>query len=119
MRVRVPARAPLNALTQFREYMDDDFNTPRATALLFDLVRAANKGDAGAGAAAMEICKAVGLELRSAAADIDASTLALMAARDAARAEKKWDQADALRVQLQDSGWIVEDGPEGTTVRRP
>ena len=114
------AVADAAALDQFRTFMDDDFNTPRATALLFDLVRAANKGDAAAGAAAMEICDAVGLELRSGLTeDMDAETLALMAARDAARAEREWARADELRARLQAAGWIVEDGPEGTTVRRP
>jgi cysteinyl-tRNA synthetase len=84
---------------------------------LFDLVRRANKGDEAAGAAALEICKAVGIELEQ-DASIDEATLALMGQRDKARAGRDWARADAIRDQLQSAGWIVEDGPDGTTVRR-
>ena len=107
------------ALEQFRAFMDDDLNTPRATALLFDLVRRANKGDVAAGAAALEICSAVGIELSGAGSvELDAATEALVAQRDAARAARDWTAADTARDELQAAGWIVEDGPEGTTVRR-
>jgi cysteinyl-tRNA synthetase len=39
-------------------------------------------------------------------------------ARDQARVAKDWARADALRAELQAEGWIVEDGPDGTTIRR-
>jgi cysteinyl-tRNA synthetase len=107
------------ALDHFRAFMDDDLNTPRATAVLFDLVRRANNGDASAAAAALEICRAVGLELRVGDDEVvDDETRSLMTARDGARAARDWARADGLRTELQDAGWIVEDGPEGTTVRR-
>ena len=59
-----------DVLAEFRAAMDDDLDTPRATALIFDTVRRANAAfDAGDPAAAAlaaavhEICDAVGLEL--------------------------------------------------------
>ena len=105
-------------LDRFRAFMDDDLNTPRAMAVLFDAVTQANKGDAAAGAAVLEMARAVGLELRGGRAEIDAETAGLMRERDDARQAKDWARADEMRAQLQGMGWIVEDGPAGTTVRR-
>ena len=41
----------------------------------------------------------------------------LVRRRDQARADRDWDLADELRGQLEDAGWVVEDGPEGTRIR--
>ena len=43
--------------------------------------------------------------------------IALGKERDAARAARDWGRADAIRAELQAQGWIVEDGPDGTTIR--
>lgn len=113
-------QADAAALDQFRAFMDDDLNTPRATSVLFDAVRRANADDDLAAAAAVfEMCTAVGLSLRSEADEIDDATRGLMADRDQARKDKDWARADAIRSQLQEQGWVVEDGADGTTVRLP
>ncbi len=44
--------------------------------------------------------------------------LALAAERDAARRDRDWGRSDDLRQQLQERGYIVEDGPAGTQLRR-
>jgi cysteinyl-tRNA synthetase len=38
--------------------------------------------------------------------------------RDASRAAKDWARADDLRTELEAAGWLVEDGTEGTRIRR-
>ena len=43
---------------------------------------------------------------------------ALLARRDEARAAKDWEGSDQLRDRLADMGWVVEDGAQGSTVRR-
>ena len=111
-------------LARFVEVMDNDLDTPNAMAHVFDTVRRANSaidsGDASAAglvAAVHEMCGALGLPLGQAApADDDAQAKA--AALDAARAAKDFATADALRVELQDAGWIVETTKAGTTLRR-
>ena len=115
-----PSGAPPDpaALARFRELMDDDLQTPQAVALLFDLVRRANGGDAAAAAAAREICAAVGLELRGDVDDADPEALALARQRDEARAGKDWAAADSLRDRLQSMGYVVQDTPDGTRIRR-
>lgn len=105
--------------------MDDDLDTPAATALLFDSVRRANAaldgGDTATAAALVaavgEMCAAVGLEL-SAGGDVPAEVVALAGELDAARAAKDFARADAIRAQLQAEGWTVETTREGTVVRR-
>ena len=111
-------------LASFRERMDDDLDTPSATALLFDTVRRANaaidagSADAAALAAAVhEICRAFGLVLKG-ATEVPAEVAAKAAALDAARAAKDFATADALRAELQADGWIVETTKAGTSIRR-
>jgi cysteinyl-tRNA synthetase len=113
------------ALTRFREIMDDDLDTPGATAHIFDTVRQANtaldQGDtdraASLAAAVIDMFKAVGLMLRT-ADDIDASIVQRAADLDSARATKDFAAADAIRDELQSAGYLVETTKEGTRVRR-
>ena len=111
-------------LAKFRECMDNDLDTPGATALLFDTVRRANAAfDAGSdevgglAAAAREICIAFGLVL-GATQDVPADIAAKAAALDAARTARDFAGADALRDELKAAGWTVETTKAGTTVRR-
>jgi cysteinyl-tRNA synthetase len=123
----LPASAPDQAvLDDLRRLMDDDLNTPGAFALLFNQVRDGNRAldaddDAGAAVALAtveEIARAVGLALsEQAAAAIPDHALALAAERDAARAAKEWDRADAIRDELVARGFVVEDTPAGTQIR--
>ena len=113
-----------DVMNRFRDFMDDDLDTPSATALLFDTVRRANAAldasDASASSLVMavrEIVGAFGLEFKS-AADVPADIAAKAAALDAARAAKDFATADALRAELQGLGWTVETTKAGTTVRR-
>ena len=60
----------------------------------------------------------MGLSLNVATGEIDGETAALVAARDAARAQKNWSEADRLRDELTNRGWTVEDSAEGTKIRK-
>jgi cysteinyl-tRNA synthetase len=111
-------------LDAFRAAMDDDLDTPKATALLFDTVRRANAaldaGDAAAAplvAAVDEIAAAVGLRLGG-GGDVPVEVSERAAELDRARADKDYATADAIRAELQADGWTVETGKDGTTVRR-
>ena len=119
------AEADAQVLTSFRTRMDDDLDTPAATALLFETVTrvnvALNEGRtdqaASLWAAVSQICNAVGLVLNAGGdqvpADIEAKTVAL----DVARAAKDFGAADRLRAELQGAGYVVETTKEGTRVR--
>jgi cysteinyl-tRNA synthetase len=104
---------------RFRAAMDDDLGTPAAMALLFDAVRRANAdGDEAAAAAAFEIAGAVGLELRTESGEVGDDAAALARRRDEARSAKDWATADALRDELAGLGYEVNDGPNGTEIRK-
>jgi cysteinyl-tRNA synthetase len=113
------------SVDRFRQVMDDDLDTPAATALVFGLVRQANtaldEGDAATAgplaAAVREVSEALGLVLQTATAAIPDEITGLALARDDARANKDWAEADRLRDQITSAGYIVEDGPDGPTVR--
>jgi cysteinyl-tRNA synthetase len=117
--------ADTEVLAEFTAAMNDDLDTPRATALIFDTVRQSNSaidaGDAdraGALAAAVfEMCAAVGLRLEG-RSEIPDEAKALAAELDAARAAKDYPTADRIRSELQDAGWTVETTRDGTTLRR-
>jgi cysteinyl-tRNA synthetase len=120
---------------RFQAAMDDDFNTPEALAVLFDLVREINRVRAGdeAGAAALGAeLRALGdvlgilhddpdAYLRGGFADgglDDAAIEDLIRRRAEARGAKQWAEADRIRDELQAAGVVLEDGAGGTTWRR-
>jgi cysteinyl-tRNA synthetase len=118
------AEADEDVLARFRERMDDDLDTPGATALLFDTVRRANAAlDAddpiapSLVAAVHQICTAFGLVL-NAGGEVPAEDAAKAAALDSARVAKDFATADAIRADLQAAGWTVETTKAGTTLRR-
>ena len=120
------APADAGALERFAAAMDDDLDTPRAMAEMLTIVRAANTAlDAGDtdtaaayAAAVAEMADAVGLVLRGAGDEIPTEVAELVAGRDAARADRDFAGADAIRDRLVGLGWAVEDTPNGTSVHR-
>ena len=108
-------------LDQFISHMEDDLDTPGATAVIFDTLRRANaEADRGKesfaeGLAAQvhDMCAAVGLAYRT-NVDIDDESQALVEQRDAARLARDFAKADGLRAELEQRGWQIEDTPEGT-----
>jgi cysteinyl-tRNA synthetase len=110
------------ALDRFRARMDDDLDTANAVAGAFELVRdaraASGKESAALAAAVFEILEeALGLPLRTEGRTVPPEVRARARARDGARAVRDYATADAIRSELQAAGWIVEDGPDGTTIR--
>src|SRR5262249_61099473 len=92
---------------------------PRALAVMWDLARS---GLSPATKKAALLCADQGLglevgEWQPAAEDVPASVTELVAARQQARAERRWKDADALRAQVTEAGFSIEDTPEGPRVR--
>jgi cysteinyl-tRNA synthetase len=63
------------------------------------------------------MCNALGLMLRS-GDDIDAAIVERAQQLDAARVAKDFAAADAIRIELQAAGYVVETTKAGTRVRR-
>jgi len=123
--VSTNATADEATLQSFRTAMNNDLDTPGATALMFDTIRKANaaldvKDDSLAGAlagAVKEMCVAFGLQV-NAFAEVSTDIAEKAVQLDAARAAKDFATADALRNELQAAGYVVETTKEGTKVRR-
>ncbi|MFZ7277566.1 cysteine--tRNA ligase [Avibacterium endocarditidis] len=120
-------------VAQFKEAMDDDFNTPNAISVLFEMAREINKlkgeDKTKANQLAARLRKLgdiLGLlqqdpeSFLQAGADDDevAKIEALIKQRNEARAAKNWAAADEARNQLNAMGIVLEDGANGTTWRK-
>jgi cysteinyl-tRNA synthetase len=108
--------APLRE--QFFAALADDFNTPRALAVVFDWVREANRRAEPTGDADLrELLSVLALDgLLDADADAgvpDEAAQELLARREAARAARDFATADALRDELAALGWDVRDSAGG------
>ena len=118
---------------RFAAAMDDDFNSPEACAVLFEMVREVNRlketdvaAAAALAASLRQLAEVLGvLQLDAdtflqagAAGKVDAAEVeALIAARLQARADKNWAESDRIRDQLTSMGVVLEDGKGGTTWR--
>ena len=131
---------------KFREAMNDDFNTPEAVAVLFELVNEINKLKSVETARLLKsLAGVLGLLARDATAflqglrsvqadstmlyDVEGSGAtsagispeqidALILARIAARKAKNFAESDRIRKELLDAGIVLEDTPKGTIWRR-
>ena len=111
-----PDEAVVAIRERFYEALADDFNTPRAMAEVFDLVREGHRRALpGAHAALEEMLSVLGLERLAEAAGeaTDPEAEALLAQRDEARAAGDFARADSLRDELADRGYDVRDTPAG------
>lgn len=113
--------------------MNDDFNTPEAYSVLFDMAREINRlksedmtNASALGSLMRELADVIGILyqepeafFQGSAEDEDAAQIeALIKLRNDSRATKDWANADLARDKLNEMGIVLEDGPNGTTWRR-
>jgi len=114
---------------RFKAAMDDDFNTPEAMAVLFDLANEVNRSQSVEAAAQLRTLGGVlGLlqrdptEFLQGGAPVggldDAAIATQIAARNAAKLAKNYAEADRIRKELLESGIVLEDSAAGTNWRR-
>jgi len=120
---------------RFDAAMDDDFNTPEALSVLFDLVREINRLNDSADAATeahaqllRQLAEILGLLqqdpdqfLKGESGEdglSDAEIEQLIEDRANARANKDWGESDRIRDLFAEQGIVLEDGAGGTSWRR-
>ena len=115
---------------RFRQAMDDDFNTPEACAVLFDLATEVNRHKSPALAAQLRaLAGLIGLLKRDPQIFLQATPEsedewsvacieAMITDRVSAKKSKNYAESDRIRAALLAAGVVLEDGPQGTTWRR-
>ncbi len=108
---------------RFQAAMDEDFGTPEAVAVLFDLAGEVNRNKSAQTAG---LLKALGgclgllqgdpqAFLQAGAGFDEAAIQSQIAARAAAKAAKNFAEADRIRKELLEQGIVLKDSPTGTT----
>lgn len=114
---------------RFRNAMDEDFGTPEAVAVLFDIASELNRSQEpalagllrglGGALGLLQADPQVFLQGGGTTAGLDAAQIqALIDERSAAKQAKNFAAADAIRQQLLAQGVVLKDGPAGTTWER-
>jgi cysteinyl-tRNA synthetase len=104
----------------FLAALADDFNTPRAMAELYELIREGHSRRLpGAHTVASELLGIVGLEsLVEVEVEVDPEARRLAAEREEARRERDFERADRIRERLAELGWEVRDTDGGPRLMR-
>ena len=117
-------------LDLFSHAIADDLDTPKAIALLFEIIKDASLSskEKVATIRKMDEVLAIGLSDKTETAvrelgivneaDIPEEVQKLVTAREAARESKKWEDADRIREAINLAGYMVEDTPEGPRMHK-
>jgi cysteinyl-tRNA synthetase len=107
---------------RFREAMDDDFGTPEAMAVLFELANRVNSGEKQLARQLKALGGVLGLLQRTPAEFLQGKPeqwiLEKIAEREVARATRNFKEADRIRDELKAAGIVLEDKGGKTTWRR-
>ena len=112
---------------RFNEAMDDDLNTADALGVLFDVARFVNifasEPKSQSDIDAVKNCYAdlsgiLGLLQKKTADEFPADAVRLLEERTAARKAKDWAKADAIRAELKEMGYAVEDSAQGPKLKK-
>jgi cysteinyl-tRNA synthetase len=115
-----PGTVDEDFMEQFVTQINDDMNMPRAMAVTWDVVRS-DRLPSTKKATILEFDRVLGLRLAEWAPVeeiIPAEILVLVEKRQNARKQKRWEEADALRDQVAEVGFEIEDTPQGPRVKR-
>jgi cysteinyl-tRNA synthetase len=116
-----PARNVLEKFQKpFMEAVSDDLNTAKGLAIMWDLVKSTS--DSGDKLATLiKLDQILGLRIKEiweAASVLPETVKKLVQERDVARNNKDFTRSDELRIAIESNGYIVEDSPDGTKVKK-
>ncbi|MBU6310473.1 cysteine--tRNA ligase [Patescibacteria group bacterium] len=112
-------------LARFRQFLFDDIDTPKATALMWELIKDERVSPESLRATLLDFDRVFAIGFSSGAARterepavVPEAVRALLAERGKARETKDFTTADTLRRDIEELGYSVTDGPDGQVVSR-
>ena len=115
-----PGQIDRDYLDQFTLAINDDLNMPRALAVMWDLAKS-DLPPSVKKATVLEFDTVLGLglsEWQPVEEEIPADIQKMLEARQIARNEKRWQDADELRDKITTAGYELEDTPQGPRVKK-
>ncbi len=104
---------------EFQVAINDDLNTPKALAVIWDMLKDANVSDVEKYETLLEFDRVLGLGLKEIKkTKVPKEVQSLLAEREHARLHKHWKEADAIRDKIQNLGYEINDGPDGAVVKK-
>ena len=107
---------------RFKDAVEDDMNIPFALGVLWEAVKLPKSKDIYK--LALDFDKVLGLSLDKVTApapekiDVPEEIAALAEARFAAKKEKNWAEADRLRAEIAEKGYVIKDTKDGYTIEK-
>ncbi len=104
---------------KFREYMEDDLDTPRALSLLWDVIKDENMSDADKKVTILDFDKILGLGFADLKEEkIPEEIQKLIKEREQARLDKNFKKSDELRKKINSLGYDIKDTSEGQKISK-
>jgi len=104
---------------RFMEYLDNNLDSPKALALVWDLLKDNSISNADKKATILDFDKVLGFELDKIKEEIiPDEVLDLSKEREQARAEKDWTKSDNLRKKINSLGYEIKDTDSGSKISK-
>jgi cysteinyl-tRNA synthetase len=104
---------------KFKEYIEDDLDTPRTLSLLWDLIKDENISPADKKATILDFDKVLGLGFENLKEEmVPEEIIKLAEEREQARANKDWKESDRIRGITGEAGYSIEDTPSGYKINK-
>ena len=104
---------------KFLKAVNDDLNMPKALAILWEVARHKKLSGSQKRELILKFDEILGLRLKEIkVSPIPAEVSSLAEQREILRKEKKWQEADKIRKELEKRGWIVKDTDKGTKITK-
>ena len=106
-------------LKLFTKEINDDLNTPKALAVVWDVVKDDKLSGNDKYSLLLKFDEVLGLGLKNVKKDkIPTEIIKLAEERDKARSNKDWNKSDRLRDEIKEKGYLVEDGSDGFELKK-
>jgi len=110
------ARINQEYVERFKELLNNDFDTPRALTVVFEVLKDKELSNEEKKGTILKMDEVLGLglgDLKVEEIEVPTRMHELAQARLEAKSNKDYQKADELRLEIEAEGWVVEDGKDG------